>query len=259
MAFGLIVLLMFIFLLAPVVLVVPMSLSAGSTLEWPPPGWSLRWYWALLEQREMGEALRNSLYLAILVTVISLLVAMPACLALARGRFRGREALLALLSLPLLLPSIVLGLALLLVFVQFGLLGSWTGLIMAHLLATVPYALRVLNTALGTLPASVEEAAASLGAPPSRVFWRVTLPLMARGVIATAAIVFLVSFDEVVITLFVVGPQLTTLPVWLFHYVEARMDPLVAAISVLMILFTLTLVMVLERAIGLRRAVGSQQ
>ncbi|MBE9605270.1 ABC transporter permease [Acetobacteraceae bacterium H6797] len=256
--FGLIVAILFLFLLAPVLLVFPLSFSADTSISWPPSGWSFRWYTALLNQPEMGAALQNSLILAAIVTVLSLAIALPAAVAIGRGNFPGREAILALLSMPLLLPTIVLGLAVLIIFVGHGLIGSWPGLILAHLLVTIPYALRVLNTALGTLPASVEEAASSLGAPALSVFFRITLPLMAPGVIAAAAIVFLVSFDEVVITLFIVGPNLNTLPVALFHYVEARTDPLVASISVLMIVFTLLLVMVLERAVGLRQAVGGK-
>lgn len=256
--FALIVALLFIFLLAPVILVFPLSFSADAAISWPPSGWSLRWYKALANQPELGAALTNSLILAAIVTVLALAIALPAAVAIGRGNFAGREALMAFLSMPLLLPTIVLGLALLIIFVGQGLIGSWPGLILAHLLVTVPYALRVLSTALGTLPASVEEAASSLGASAMSVFFRITLPLMAPGVIAASAIVFLVSFDEVVITLFIVGPRLTTLPVALFHYVESRTDPLVAAISVLMVLFTVLLVVVLERAVGLRKAVGGK-
>lgn len=248
---------LFAFLLAPVLLVVPISFSADATMSWPPSGWSLRWYGAMLLQPDLGVALRNSLVLASVVTVGALAIATPAAIAINRGSFAGRDAVLSVLTAPLLLPTIVIGLALLIIFVSRGLIGTWPGLIMAHLLVTVPYALRVLVTALGGLPAGVEDAAATLGAPPLQVFRRVTLPLMLPGVIAAAAIVFLVSFDEVVITLFIVGPQLSTLPVALYHYVEARTDPLVAAVSVLMVAFTLAIVLVLERAIGLRKAIGS--
>jgi putative spermidine/putrescine transport system permease protein len=161
----------------------------------------------------------------------------------------------ALLTAPLLLPTIVLGLALLIIFAGRGLIGTWVGLVLAHLLIALPYALRVLVTALGGLPAGVEDAAASLGAAPVTVFRRVTLPLMLPGVVATCAIVCLVSFDETVVSLFVVGPRLTTFPVALFRYVQARTDPLVAAAAALMVLFTLAIVLVADRAVGLRRAV----
>ena len=163
----------------------------------------------------------------------------------------------ALITAPLLLPTIVIGLALLIEFVSYGLLGSWTGLVLAHLTITLPYAVRVLSTALSTLPAGIEDAASSLGASPWRVFRRVTLPLMLPGVVATAAITFLVSFDEVVISLFVVGPQLTTLPVALFRYVESRTDPVVAALSTVLVVLTMAIVLILDRAVGLRRAVGN--
>lgn len=254
--FRLLVLVLFVFLLAPVILVVPLSFSSANSLVWPPPGWSVRWYGAMLQQPGLVQAAWNSLVLGGVVCLICLGFGMPAALALQRGEFRGREALMALITAPLLLPTIVIGLALLTVFVSMGLLGSWTGLVLAHLTITLPYAVRVLSTALGTLPAGIEDAARSLGASPLLVFWRVTLPLMVPGVVATAAITFLVSFDEVVISLFVVGPQLTTLPVALFRYVESRTDPLVAAVSTLLVALTLLVVIVLDRAVGLRRAVG---
>lgn len=250
---------LFLFLLAPVLLVFPMSFSADRFLVWPPSGFSLRWYVAMAGETKLVEAARNSFFLALLVTAVALAVAMPAALVLARSRFPGREALLTLLTAPLLLPTIVLALALLIVFVGYGLIGSWPGLMLAHLLVALPYGVRVLMTAVSTLPPAVEEAAASLGAAPLAVFRRVTLPLMLPGVAATAAIVFLVSFDEVVISLFVVGPELTTLPVAMFRYVESRTDPLVAAVSALLVLLTLGVVIVLERAMGLARAIGRSQ
>ena len=254
--FHLLVALMLVFLLAPVILVIPMSFSADRVLAWPPSGFSLRWYAAMLEERGLALAARNSLVLAVLVTVATLAIALPAALALDRWRFAGRDALLALLTAPLLLPTIVLALAVLIIFVSHGLLGTWTGLMLGHMLVTLPYGVRVLSTALSTLPPSVEEAAASLGAPPASVFRRITLPLMVPGLVATCAIVFLASFDEVVISLFIVGPHLVTLPVALFRYVESRTDPMVAAVSTLLVVFSLAIVLVLDRAVGLRRAVG---
>jgi putative spermidine/putrescine transport system permease protein len=257
MAFRILVAVLFVFLLAPVLLVVPMSFSADNFLGWPPSGWSLRWYQALWQQVGLQQALRVTVVLALIVTALSLVLGLAAALALTRGKFRGREAVSVLLSAPLLLPTIVLGLAVLIVFVSNGLIGSWPGLVMAHLLVTLPYALRMLTTALTTLPPSVEEAAASLGAPPLSVLLLVTLPMMSSGIVAAAAIVFLISFDEVVVSLFVVGPRLTTLPVALYHYIESHADPLVAAVSVLMICVTLIFVVILDRTVGLSRAVGS--
>jgi putative spermidine/putrescine transport system permease protein len=245
-----------LFLLSPVLLVFPISFSADDFISWPPSGWSTRWYLALADQRQMGEAFMTSLGLAAIVTLISLGVAIPAALAISRGRFWGRTALLSFLTAPLLLPSIVLALAILIVFIGNGLVGTWHGLALGHLVLTTPYVLRVILTALETLPRGVEDAAASLGARPLTVFFRITLPLMVPGIVAAAALAFLVSFDEVVISLFMVGPTLITLPVALFRYVEGSTDPLVAAVSVLLILGTLAMVLIIERAIGLRAAVS---
>jgi putative spermidine/putrescine transport system permease protein len=256
LAFHAAVFVLFVFLLAPVILVFPLSFSADSTMAWPPSGWSTRWYIALAHNTGLMSALANSAILAVVVTLVVLLLATPAAVWIARGGFPGRAALLALLTAPLVLPTIVLGLALLILFAGYGLIGSWPGLVLAHLLIAVPYALRVLITALDTLPASVEDAAASLGASPWRVFYRVSLPLMMPGLVATCAIVSLVSFDETVISLFVVGPRLTTFPVALFRYVQSRTDPMVAAAAAVMVVFTLVVVLVLDRAVGLRRGIG---
>jgi putative spermidine/putrescine transport system permease protein len=250
----LVTLLLFAFLLAPVILVFPMSFSADRIMVWPPSGFSLRWYDTLLHETALRDAAWNSLILATAVTAIALAISLPAAMAL--QRLPGRDILLAFLTAPLLLPTIVLGLALLIVFAPTGLLGSWPGLAAAHLLVAIPYALRVVATALTTLPAAVEEAASSLGAPPLAVFRHITLPLIAQGLAAAGAITFLVSFDEVVISLFVVGPKLTTLPVAMFRYVESRTDPLVAAVSALLVLFSLAIVLALERIGMLRKAIG---
>lgn len=249
--------LLMLFLLAPVLLVFPISFSADDFIIWPPSDWSLRWYRALGSQGNMVSAFGTSVALAAIVTVCSLAVAIPAAVLVHRHRFIGRAALLSFLTAPLLLPSIVLALAMLIVFIRNGLVGSWFGLALGHLVLTTPYALRVLLTTLQTLPRDVEDAAASLGARSSTVFRRITLPLMTRGIVAASALCFLVSFDEVTVSLFLVGPQLVTLPVALFRYVEGSTDPLVAAVSVLLILGTLAIVLIIERAMGLRQAIRS--
>ncbi|GGF50502.1 polyamine ABC transporter permease [Azorhizobium oxalatiphilum] len=244
------------FLLAPVLLVFPISFSADAYVSWPPSGWSTKWYVALLENDEMLEAFRNSFLLALYVTVLTLLIATPAAVALARSTFVGRDTLISIFTAPLLLPSIVLGLAILIIFVGQGLVGTWPGMILGHLVITLPYALRVLLTGLGTLPMFVEDAAGTLGAHPLTVFRRITLPLMTPALVATGALSFIVSFDEVVISLFIAGTQLKLLPVSLYHYVESRTDPLVAAVSAIMVLGTLLIVLIMERAMGLRRTVA---
>jgi putative spermidine/putrescine transport system permease protein len=256
--FTLLAMLLFAFLLAPVVLVFPISFSNDPFLAFPPRSWGVKYYLELPNKTNLVEAFKTSLLIATIVTLLSLAVGLPASYALVRLKLRGRDWLMSLFTAPLLLPTIVLGLAILLIFVRVNLLATYPGLVIAHLTITLPYALRILATSLVTLPPAIEEAAATLGAPPVTVFRRVTLPLMRPGLVGAAALSFLVSFDEVVISLFVVGPKLTTFPVEMFRYVETRTDPLIAAASTILILATVTCVMVLERSIGVARALGEK-
>ncbi len=252
-AMRILVFILFLYLLAPVLLVFPMSFSGDQVLRFPPTSWSTRWYSALLENRGMMRAFWTSLGLATIVTALSLVIAIPAAWTMTRLRFPGRDFLFNLFTAPLLLPTIVLGLAILIVFASMGLLATTQGLVIAHLVVTLPYALRVLAVSLGTQNLECEEAARTLGARPLVVFFRVTLPMMMPGIVAATALCFLVSFDEVVITLFLTGPRISTLPVELYNYVYNRADPLVAAASVLLILLTLAVIMIVERTMGLGR------
>ena len=204
----------------------------------------------------MASAFSTSIGLGLVVTLLSLAIGMPAAYALVRLKPPGAAALSSFFTAPLLLPTIVLGLAILIVFSGYGLLGTFRGLVAAHLVVTLPYAVRVLSTALATLSITYEEAAATLGASPLTVFRRVTLPMMQSGIVGTTALCFLVSFDEVVLSLFLTGPKLTTLPVAMFHHVEQQADPMVASLSVLLVTLTLAVVLIVDRTSGLAKTFG---
>jgi putative spermidine/putrescine transport system permease protein len=246
----------FALLLSPGLVVLILSFSAGDYLSFPPPGFSLRWYAALLTNGEMMGALRNSAILGALVAAVALLVGGPAAYAIARLSFPGRNAIAAILAAPLLLPTLVVGLALLLVLQPIGLIATFPGLLLGHAVVTVPFAVRIMTTAFATVPRDLEQAAWTLGAKPWVAALRITVPLAAPGAIAAAALTFLVSFDETVISLFLVGPRLPTLPVTMFRYAENRTDPLVASLSVVLIVFAVLMVLLVERLMGLTRAVG---
>jgi putative spermidine/putrescine transport system permease protein len=248
--------LVYVVLLAPVVIVLILSFSADAFIVFPPSGFSLRWYERLFGNAALMSALRFSLEVASIVTALSLAIGVPAALALSRGRFPGREALLGFFLAPLLLPTLVAGLALLIAFQPLRLVATLQGLVLAHLTVTLPFVIRMMTTALSNLPDDIEAAAATLGAPPWRVLTRVTLPLAAPGLIACGALAFLLSFDETVISLFVSGPRASTLPVEMVRYVEGRTDPMIAALSVVVIAGTLAVVLAVERLVGLTRAVG---
>ncbi len=243
-------------LLSPVVVVVAVSFSSGQFLAFPPPGLSLRWYQALLSNADIMSALATSALLASFVAALALVLGRPAAYAIARLHFPGRRLLADLLAAPLLLPTLVLGLALLLALQPLKLVATWPGLVLAHCTLAVPFAVRIMTTAIAAVPAELEAAARTLGAGPVRAALRITLPLAAPGVLAAAALCFLISFDETVISLFLVGPRLTTLPVELFRYAENRTDPLVAALSMVLISIALCVVRLVERAAGLTRTLS---
>jgi putative spermidine/putrescine transport system permease protein len=246
-------------LLSPGILVLVLSFSAGEFLTFPPPGFSTRWYAALFSNAALMSALGTSAILAAVVAVVALLAGGPAAYAIARLDFPGRGALAAVLAAPLLLPTLVLGLALLLVLQPLGLTASWPGLVLGHCLVAIPFAVRIMTTAFSSVPKELEAAAWTLGATPLQAALRITLPNAAPGAIAAGVLTFLVSFDETVISLFLVGPRLTTLPVEMFRYAEHRADPLIAALAMSLILFAVVMVLLVERLMGFSNAMGRKQ
>lgn len=243
-------------ILAPIIVVVMLAFSADNFILFPPSGYSLRWFEALSAHAPLLSALGLSVQVASVVTLLSLALGVPAALALAKGTFRGKEALTGVFLAPLLLPTLITGLALLLFFTPLRLTATLPGLVLGHMTVTVPFVIRMMTTALSNLPHDIEAAAATLGATPWRVVRRVTLPLATPGLIACACLSFLLSFDETVISLFISGPRASTLPVEMVRYVEGRTDPLIAALSVVLIIATLIIVVAVERLVGVARAVG---
>ncbi len=248
--------LVYVVLLAPVAVVVFIAFSADSFIVFPPSGYSLRWFQRLWAHEALMRGLSLSLMLAGIVTIGSLAIGVPAAYAIARAKVPAAGALKAFFLAPLLLPTLVLGLALLMALQPLRLTATLTGLALGHMVMTVPFVIRLMVTTFATLPDEVEAAAASLGATPWRVFRRVTLPLAIPGLAASAFLSFLLSFDETVISLFISGPRASTLPVEMVRYVEGRTDPLVAALSVVLIVATLFVILVVERIAGLARVVG---
>ncbi|WP_158744545.1 ABC transporter permease [Acidisphaera sp. L21] len=242
------------FLLSPLAIVALMSLSDDQYLTFPPHGFSFRWYVALAHNAAMLEAARTSLALAATVALIALLLGVPAAFALARGAAPAVVA--GVLAAPLLLPTLVIGLGLLMVLQPLGLVATWPGLALGHLVVVLPFVVRLMMSAFAGLPPEMAEAASTLGARPWRGFVLVTLPMALPGLIASATLAFLVSFDETVISLFLVGPRLVTLPIALFRYTESRTDPLVAALAVVLIVLSATVVLVVDRLAGFTRTIA---
>jgi putative spermidine/putrescine transport system permease protein len=240
-------------MLAPIVVVCLVAFTPEGFLSIPTTSFSLRWFKAIANYPEFVRAFGTSLWLGALSSFVTVLVAVPAALALARYRFRGRDALSALFLSPLMIPHVVLGIAFLRFFTVTGLSGTFTGLVMSHVIIIMPYALRLTLSASTGLDPQIEHAAASLGASWFTTFRRVTLPMILPGVVSGWVLAFITSFDEVTMTVFIASPRTTTLPVRLFLYIQDNIDPLVAAVSAGLIALTAVAMIVLDRIYGLDR------
>lgn len=240
------------FLLAPILVVVVFALNPTPYISFPPVGVSLRWFDKFFGAPDFMNALWLSLWTASSVLVLSITIGGACALALARGNLPGRGWFTAFFMSPLMLPAILTGLALFQSFLLAGIGRPVWGLILAHTLIAVPYVLRTTLAVLHNFDRRVEEAAAVLGASPARVFFEVTLPLIRPGIFAGGVFAFIVSFDQFPVSLFLVVPNGETLPIVLFNYMKFDLDGAIAAASMVSILLALSVVLVLEKLIGLK-------
>jgi putative spermidine/putrescine transport system permease protein len=241
------------FILAPIVIVCLVAFTSEGYLSLPTNGLSLRWFRAIADYPEFVRALRDSLWLAALSSTIAVLFAVPAALAIARYRFRGREAVLGFFMSPLMIPHVVLGIAFLRFFTTIGIGGTFVGLVLSHIVIVMPFALRLVLAACTGMDRAVEHAAVSLGAGPITVFRRVILPLILPGLVSGWVLAFITSFDEVTMTVFIASPSTITLPVRMFLYIQDNIDPLVTSVSAALIFLTVIAMIILDRLVGLDR------
>ncbi|MEM8550778.1 MAG: ABC transporter permease [Pseudomonadota bacterium] len=238
----------YLVVLAPVVVLIFSSFDAGSIFRFPPREYSLRWYEAAVESREYRSALGASTLIGTLAALISLVFGTLAAYGLVRGGLRAAPALEAVLIAPLVLPLIVWAIALLQIYAWLGVSGSFGGLVVAHATVTLPFTVRIMVANFSQLDPALEEAAASLGASPLTVWWRVTLPLVAPGLILSAAISFLVSFNDVVVASFIAGAQWITFPVRLYSQLRSQgVDPTTVAIGAAIVALILIVGLLGER------------
>jgi putative spermidine/putrescine transport system permease protein len=223
------------FMLAPILFVLVYAFSSASYAVFPPPGYSVRWFVKLFQQDPLFRAAWNSLIVAVVATVLSLICGTLASLALVRYRFFGRDALRAGFLAPLVVPRIAFGVAMLIYVVVLRRFGSLESLAIAHLMVTLPFAISILSAALVAADRSLEEAAADLGATPLVSFWRVTLPQIRTGLAVSGFFAFIISWDQVETSLFLVKTENMTLPVAMFYYLQRQQDPVIAALSTFLI------------------------
>jgi putative spermidine/putrescine transport system permease protein len=241
------------FMLAPLVIVCVVAFTPENTLSIPTTRLSLRWFEAVFAHPDFVQSFKNSIMLALLSATLATGIAVPAGLAISRHSFAGRDFLNGLFLSPLIIPHLVLGVAMLRLFSLIGATGSFFWLVLAHVVIVTPYVLRLVIAAVAGSDRSAEQAALSLGASQATVFRRITLPMILPGVTGGWLLAFINSFDEVTMSIFVTAPSTVTLPVRMYMYATESIDPLMAAVSALMVALTAAAMLVLDRIYGLDR------
>jgi putative spermidine/putrescine transport system permease protein len=240
-------------LVLPTVVVITVSFTSGFSLKFPPPGYSFRWYAALVDAWQLQFAAGNSVKVAIGSTVLAVLLGVAAALAIGRSERWTARVLDSLFMSPLVLPALAFGLAALMFFTLIGLPVSPLTLVIGHMVVCVPYVVRTTVAALSQLNPALLESSASLGASRLYTFRRVTLPLIRPGILAGAFIAFMSSFDNVPVSLFLRDARTDMLPIRMWQDLEGKLDVTIAAVSGVMIVITLVAMIVMERVAGLSR------
>jgi putative spermidine/putrescine transport system permease protein len=253
LVFGALAAIAIVFLVGPTVIMLLTSFTASQSLKFPPDGLSLRWYAALLDADQMQAAAWNSLVVAFWTTVLSVVLGTAAALGIARSRSPLARACDVLFMSPLLLPALAFGFAALIFIHRLGFSPSIPFLVLGHTVVCVPFVLRTTIAALSQLDPALLDASQSLGAGGWRTFRRVTLPLIAPGLGAGAFLAFMASFDNVPVSLFLADERSEMLPIHLWQQIETNLDVRTAAVSGLIVIFTLILMLLAERLAGLTR------
>ena len=248
-------------IVSPLVLVAWLAFFQQEIPSFPPTGYTLRWFAAIPDNRAFASGFIVSFQVSVMATLIGLALAVPASLALVRSSLPLKPIMNTLLMLPLVVPGVVLGAAFYVgemeveIATEWPLLGSRAGLVAAHTLVVIPWAVRLVTASLSTLNPSIGEAALNLGATPWVAFRRVTLPAIRPGVVAGALFGFVTSFGNLEASLFLVAPGQTTLPIAILQYLAWKIDPTVAAVSLVQILVIGTAMLVTDRFVKLSRVV----
>jgi len=246
-----------VFVLAPLIVVAGVSVSASQFIAFPPNGLSLRWYGAIFENSAYVKAFWTSLRLAILVTLAAAVFGTAAAIAIHRRRVPGADAIAALMLSPLILPTIIFSIGLLMLWSATVGPVSFAALWLGHLVVTLPYVVRTTLAVLADSDPFLEEAARTMGARRWQRIVHVVLPQCAPGVAAGAFFAFNISFDEAIVALFLRTPDLVTLPIQIYNQIEFSPDPTVAAVSTLMMAMTVATIALIDRLFGIQRFVGT--
>lgn len=239
-------------LILPTLVVIPMSFTDARTFQFPPENWSMRWYTEFFTSDVWMDAFMTSLQVAAVAAILATVLGTAAAIGLDRWEFPGKEAIRQVILAPLIIPVIVIAVALYYVFLDWNLVGNFTGFVVAHTIIAIPFVVVSVSTSLAGYDRRLSLASASLGASSVTTFRRVTAPLIMPGIGSGFVFAFVTSLDEVVIALFLQSPDIETLPVRMYEGVTSDIDPTVAVASTLMVLITL-IVLISPEFLRLRR------
>ena len=245
-------LLVVIFLLTPLVVVVSMSFSVPMTMAFPPTGLTLNWYAKALTVTGLGESFLRSIELAVLSAFISAVLGTIAAVGMANRNFPGKALVTSFFLSPLVFPSIVVGVALLQFFRTLRFDHVFAALVLGHVVVTIPYTIRTVTASLEVFDYTLLDAAKVLGADELRTFWEVMLPIIKPGVFSGGVFAFLVSFDNYTVSMFLADAKNITLPIRIYNYSEASIDPSITAVAAMMILVSIAIFAISGKLIGVR-------
>ena len=242
-----------LFLILPVLIVIPMSFSESSSLRFPPEGFSLRWYAQVFSDPAWVSAMQTSIVLAMISSTLALVLGSLAAYGLVRGGYAGRDLLQSNFIAPLIIPSVILAVALYLVFAMVGILGSFGGLLIAHTLLGVPYVVLIMTVAIRGFDQRIEQVAFTLGASWATMFTRVLLPNLLPSAAAAWIFAFVTSFDEVIVTNFISGTH-ETVPKKMFNELVLQVNPAITAIASVLIFVSIVLMLAMAKITRIRES-----
>ncbi len=242
-----------ILLIAPILIIFPLSFTSVSYFEFPPPGYSTKWYTAFLENGQWQEVFVRSLQIAFFTAIVSLIIGSMAAYAVVRMNFWGKKIFMAILVAPMVIPVIVVGIALYSFFAPMQLTDSIFGLVLSHSILSIPIVFVTVMSSLKGMDQNLELAARGLGSTPIGAFFKITVPMIRPAFFSSALFAFIISFDEPVMSIFIAGPTTKTLPVLMWENMRSQVDPTIAVVSAIMIFLTL-LVFVGQELISNRTA-----
>jgi putative spermidine/putrescine transport system permease protein len=238
--------LIYFFLMLPLLVVFPISLSSAPYMQFPPPGFSWQWYERYLDDPQWIDSTWRSLYIGGATALLALALGVPLAFALVRGRFFGRTILDRVALAPIIVPHIIFAVAVYGLFAKLKLIGTWYGLVIGHTVLALPFVVLVIAAGLRDFDRSLEQAAQGLGASRWQTLRKVTLPLLRPSLVSAGLLAFISSFDEVVVALFLAGANMT-LPKKMFDNIMMEIDPTIAAVSVMQILLVSVVLVLIGR------------